>query len=497
MFPAGSVKGIAISLLIACTMPSAMAYEAQDHSAHYSAMLAKNATTCSPREEIAAAGHAILNRREPEDLSRIAKLQLGKFDTNAAYLLIFYGQPNASETTALFDRLEDSRAVAHDELRNAYALAAHTLSPDTITTSEEFRNLRWSGWFGLIQRDGGKRFMELVSRSGWDASLAGPRNESYLAAILVKILREETDAMRAAVARAAEEAGQITTALALLADQADLGAFHALMARHPDNRFTEGLSSAPESYGASLRAQREPIPLAVEVDAKRRSFRAEYFQVKRADYRLGRHGFLLPFLNQTGRLEEIAAAAQAYADGVDSGKHGNEAGLLSLYADLVHRIGQPETDENLQIGTTAHFNSKIVIETIRWLMAREAILPFVKGETAEEPARPTLLPPQGSIDWNRWLAIASMLRSRQDEQLMETQGTDRAIAVDLAFAVDRIPFAQVLANKGFNIATRNAIHRDLLLRMDSRCDEHLAPPRSGFAGLWIPVYKFRPLDQPD
>ncbi len=482
----------AIAAAILCTGLAAVAAEGDSRPERYATALAKQAQSCPLREEITASAHAILDRKDPKGLSRIKKRWLGKYDTDAAYLLIRYSGLSAAQTTALFERLEASRVARQAELHTAYSLATGAVSPDTITTPHHFRALWPSGWYTLIFQDDGTRFFDIASREGWSLSTTGYKDTS-LAVYLVRIMRGETDATRAIVARAAEEAGQITTALALLSDQTDLAAFHALMARYPDNRFTEGLPNTPDSYGASLRVQDAPIALPID-KSDRPSFRDEYFQIRRAEYRLGRHAFLTRFLNQNGKLELIAAAAaQAFNDRMDDATFDGKSGLVRLYEELVVRIGWRETDEKLQFAMDAPFPSKTMIEAIRRTMAREALTPFMLGDTSEPPARPDLLPPDA--EWARWIEIATMLRAGQDSQILETEGKTRTIAIDLAVASGRTPLAQTLANSGFEIADRIRIHRDLLIRMDARCGETMGNPRDGFSGLWTPLYKFPPLDR--
>jgi len=110
-----------ICLVVTCLMGGQQIFAnatASDHD-RYAADLSLAAKTCPARATISALARKVLEGR-----NGLRRIQSGWFGTEAAYLLIHYGELEAAEILKLFDRAQDARIARIGELRAAYEIAS-------------------------------------------------------------------------------------------------------------------------------------------------------------------------------------------------------------------------------------------------------------------------------------------------------------------------------------------------------------------------------------
>jgi len=256
-----------ICLVVTCLMGGQQIFAnatASDND-RYAADLSLAAKTCPARATISALARKVLEGR-----NGLRRIQSGWFGTEAANLLIHYGELEAAEILKLFDRAQDARIARIGELRAAYEIASSLRHPSQVTTARKLNELGWSGWRALILADNGKRFFELVKLEGWSGITSGILSrESAVAYFSVLLLADIADSHREKIAATAERANEITAALALRADQRDLTDYWAMVARYPDHKALS-IRRFPETLGASFREQSEPIMLDRETEPVRK-----------------------------------------------------------------------------------------------------------------------------------------------------------------------------------------------------------------------------------
>ena len=392
---------------------------------------------CAARSTIISLAHKVLDGRE--GLKGLQWRRARNFGVSAAYLLLRYGDLDDVAATALLNRITAEELSTSQDLKQVFLIANGTLEFDDIEAERIFDLSSSARWYPLILKDDGQRFFE-EARGVMERTRQLPLSpvEDAIAYHISRILSDAPDETRAKVAATAERMGEIASALTLLADQRDLSSFRALAARHPDHRLLREVRRYPESFGVSLRHQSVPIDLGRSEGAFRDEWRMRLFEIRRADYRFGGFGFLNSFLNVTGKEHFVSDAATRVNDLIDSGwldpvKRPEQA-WISLYRQLIERMGQQAVDDGLRFARKTHRSAsdQLVRDTIHNAIATQALTDFVLGKVDALPKRPKLLPVSTQIDWTAWTRVAGILHEGEAETLDDE--ADALIGIDLAFS---------------------------------------------------------------
>ena len=181
-----------------------------------------NAEECAARPVIVSLAHRIFEDRETlrASRSRLRRFIHSRFVTDAAYLLIHYGDLDRAAAVALVDQIVDEKLVGAQELQHAFLIASGQFDFDELEDDRAFEHPNVSVWRSLILSDDGVRFFQLAREKmpDWHLPKTTPL-EDWISYYAVRSIADVPDTVRAKVAATAERLGEISAALMLLADQ--------------------------------------------------------------------------------------------------------------------------------------------------------------------------------------------------------------------------------------------------------------------------------------
>jgi len=253
-------------------------------------------------------------------------------------------------------------------------------------------------------------------------------------------LLDQSDDFKLEFGENAERAGELWPAALVLASRRDMAAYYDLLDRHAATDLADTMGSRRISgYLATPLHQTAPEPVPGD-DAEILEVRRVQFDILCAAFRTGGTDWLGVLWNLTGETE--AMGADALREGLE---------LFNLF-------GNPRW-----FGVSAR-------ETIDWMIAKQAFA--VSADTM--PARPALL--SSAFGWDEWVRVAETLSRGGVDTIA---GPSRGIAIELLLGAGEVEAALKLAEGLSPVSDRLAFYRDVMVRLDRKCDAHSVYPGAG------------------
>jgi len=227
----------------------------------------------------------------------------------------------------------------------------------------------------------------------------------------------------------------------------------------------------------------------------RDEFRWRFFELDRVDYLFGHFGFIEQFLNVTGREFLISDVAKGVNQAIDDGwldpVRRPEQAWISLYRQLIERLGQEAVDEALgRLRRDQAFDTRKrpVRDIIHDAIALSALSPFASGEQDSPPEQPALLKSAPDFDWSNWMRVARMVREGRAMEL--TAEAEASIAIQLLFSAGQFDRAVALVENALPQFQKLHAYRGMMTRLDLNCRAFTWVRGTGFDPGNYPIYRF-------
>ncbi len=443
--------------------------------------------TCAEAPRIVDLAGAIIDGRA--DLSGLHKRRYG---AEAVYLALHYGGMDEEAARArLAELAADGVAEAREVLailvitRDGVEAGLAVIDPDPVRA---FAEATVPVRRAVLMADDGASYFRLMRAAESRPELA-ERVSLALAGggELVQLTADMPDEALAQVIAAAEADGRILAAIKMAAGLADLSTFQALMATYAGRPEVAEFAtfSWMEANIFSLRHGAGPLPRPdPAMQAERGASDARLYAVFRAAWDSGPEQFILTFMNQTGREAEVAAVAQAYLTEVAEGRLNPvadpDAAWLAQYRalglvmepavvqDTLGAVDFPPVRLRHYAGTAA--------ESLDWMLAVDALGPVVRGDVDVPPDRPAMM--QAEFDWTFWAGLAEQIAAGP---VADLPPESLSPAVELLAAAGRWDELVDVAG-AMEPPERLAVLRDMMQRLDRRCNAWMASEGQGMMG---------------
>ena len=449
--------------------------------------VARAQETCEQAPRIVDLAGAIIDGR-----ADLAGLHQRRYGAEAVYLALHYG---GMDEVAARARLEELAADGVAEAREVLAVMViaregveaglAVLDPDPVRA---FAEATLSVRRAVLVTDGGASYFRLMREAEARPELA-ERVSLALAGggELVQLTADIPDEELARVITAAEAEGRVLAAIKMAAGLADLSTFEALMKEHRDRPEVAEFATFGwlEANVFSLRHGTGPLPRPdPAVQAERGAGDARLYVIFRAAWESGPEQFILTFMNQTGREAEVAAVAQAYLTEVAEGRLDPVADPDAAWLTQYRALGLMMEPSVVQgtLGTVdfppvrlRHY-AGTAAGSLDWMLAAEALGPVVRGEVNVMPARPGMM--QAAFDWTLWTGLAEQMAVGP---VTDLPPASLSPAVELLAEAGRWDEVVAVAD-AMEPPARLAVLRDVMQRLDRRCDAWMASEGQGMMG---------------
>lgn len=403
------------------------------------------------------------------------------FGTTAAYLKLRYQDLGLTEGLALLEAVEAGARRGPrllDDVRLAFAISHQGvekgLRANGDSTLAAFAKHQSILPRQMVLADGGVSYFRLLAELRRDPERVEEFDRAYgNGVILPLLLLDQDDAFKLDFATRAEAAGELLMAGLALGSRSDLSAHHAFLQRHGDSGAALGAGPLDiDRFLMTMRYQTRPQTLPTD-DAERRAYRRELFDVSRATYQIGGFGWPMILLNQTGDGPPIMAASQDFLAALERGLVQPERDMDGAWAYLHSRLALEMGADALVSALRAfvvprsvrHY-AKDAADVLNWMQATVALSDFVQG--GPEPERPAML--TADFQWSTWVRIAEGLRRNGAASLTSAEPMDVRIGIELLYRAGEVETAIDLAAKVMPNTDRLWIYRDLMQRLDQRCN---------------------------
>lgn len=434
-------------------------------------------STCGPHRQtvVALADRIIAERHLAEGLSG------RRFGATAAYLKLRYENMGLADGLALLKSVEAGGRRAPrflDKVRLAFAIAHQGVEKglrangdSTLTAFAKYQSVLPRQ---MVLADGGVSYFRLLAQLRSDPEQAKVFDRDYAnGVVLPLLLLDQDDAFKLDFAARAEAAGELIMARLVLGSRGDLSAHHAFLRRHEESAVTLGGRPMDiDTYLMTMRHQTQPQFQPTD-DADRRAVRREMFAVSRAAYHIGGYAWPMVLLNMTGENAPIAAASQDFLETLEKGQIQPERDMEGAWTYLHARLAQEMGTDALASAMRAisvprslrHYAGN-AMDVLNRMQATAALTDFVRG--GARPERPAMLTPD--FRWSLWVRIAEALRENGVASLTSAGSQGVKIAIELLYRAGDVETAVDLAAAVKPNTDRLWIYRDLMQRLDQRCD---------------------------
>lgn len=411
------------------------------------------------------------------------------FGTAAAYLILRYGHYDFENGLKLMVRANGDARVAPrglDELRFALAISRLPNKEEGLYLVGKPANQTFSNYSPVVIRqvllfDAGKSFFRLLSDMRADQPERARRFESSYRNGLnpPSLVLDQSDDFKLRLARNAESAGELAFAAMVLGSRSDLKEYFALLDRNKESDLAE--IAGPKQLDANLATlvhQTAPLFLTKH-DKGRISQRADQFDIMRAAFRMGGLSWLSILANQIGVDAPMAGAARDFLAEIDAGLLDPRTKIEPAWVFLYERLAREIGAEKLRVSMMSFTIPRSIRHyadtgqtTLDWMIARQALVPFLTDPEAQLPQRPILLSPE--FDWSKWTGLASDLRGKYSGTSISSE--DAPIAAELFLAKGDLQRALDVAR---NIQPNNDrlwFYRDVMIRLDHLCQGYTIYP---------------------
>ena len=440
-----------------------------------------------------------LSEQVLRDRGEAGRFAVRRVGTSAAYLLMHYGGLSDEEMLALLSDLaqRDDRTELQDAREMALALAVNVYGVDEGLAyfggrpAEEAARAGQHLQRAILLADAGESYFRLIEEARNDPSIEVDENQLFLTFQRLHVLViDQSDGVLQEVSQNAEAAGRPDVAVYVAGNMSDLGRMQELIERYgADPQMGRAFDPVGiETTGTVWRTQRQSLrlaPIPVQVDL---------FEIARADSLSGPMGFIGIVTNMSGRTGPIAQVAREFIAAVEAGQISPfvdpEEGWLMVYRGLAREMGLEEIRRYMAGfqwpgGGVRHFADMGTV-TMDRMITYNALGPAMKG--AAFPRRPSLLGPEAP--WEAFGGFVVALAEGRD--VLPRTEEERILGFELLWRAGRHQDAIDWAVQSFEPVDRIAVFRDVMRRMDGRCDAVLAFPGQGLLFGSQPLYRFPP-----
>jgi hypothetical protein len=439
---------------------------------------------CDQAGDVVALSNIVLARRA--DLPR---LQARNFGAEAAFLKIRYEPLDDDRAEALVNSPDLAEVRNIKDLVFALAVRNRNLSGANQTLgTDEFQKL-------ILASPTTVR--ALILRGAEDVVInalpASPGDVDYSSTLpLFAAVLDLPDETKQRIAALAEAKGQIVAAGAIYAVVRDPEAWPDFLSRIPSADLRQAIArlwdTLPSFVGNAHLA--DPDDYSPQTTADLHSVVAG--AVLQPEYE-----FLNPFLNQTGYIDYALVGAGAVrrglADGSISPKGPMDAGWIATYramtADGVREIAAGLADTLTGNNMGQRPLRRTSAEVLDWMLAVDALRPYIRGETDKLPAAP--VGPSGSIaQWSEWQVLAEYATSASGISGVNNDDLSTAMLAELLFAAERYEDLGALLANAPPTPVTVGLAADFAQRLDRLCAAYLWHPAESVLLNGQPIYKF-------
>ena len=455
--------------------------------------------TCGPhRDTIVALADRILAER-----GELKGFKPKQFGTLALFLKVRQLDLPLAEGLALMREHKGSRRDTPrqlDDLMVNFAISKMGVDRGLAITGQRPLDTFMSAFYTvqrqMILADEGASFFRHLQTVRADPELNEDFKKWFFGGMAVAgYLLDQDDAFKYALAQRAIEHDEILMAGMLLGSMQDLTAFYELA----ETPAAKEIGIFPKDYHLMSNGltglTQSAAPVRHEEKPEMIEYRRKDFDIVEAMQRQEGMAWLGIVYNQTGRQDEVAAAARSFLSAIDAEAVDPVADMefawVALAEMLQIEMGFEDTARTMgsfDLSRTVRHYAGRASETVDWMTALVEFDKFMSGRAATLPDQPNFM--SDAVDWGKWGQVAVVVR---DEDLGVLSGNDPMavrIAVELLYRSGRVAEAVELSAKIEDVADRLSIYRDLMRRLDLRCDGFTYLPSGGLTLGGAPMLTF-------
>ena len=436
------------------------------------------ADTCGPhRDTIVRVADQILADRV--GLSGFSPRNYGSL---AVYLKLRQQDMGLSQGMALLNSFGESRRQTPrhvDGMRMHFAIAEQGVDAGLRVNGETAVMQFAQGEFltdrQIILMDAGKSYFRLLAAARADAAASEKLDNRFFAGMnLAGLLLDQSDEFKLTFAKRAIAAGEIVMAGMVLGSRTDLAAYYELAgseAAQAERLFpTERVLT---SHILTAQSQDKALYEASDT-AELRVLRDNTFAIVKASALMSGMSWLSILYNQTGEEAAIARASRVFIEAVEAGKLHPETDMEAAWIFLLDALeaemgaGVRTSLNTFDIGRSIRHYAGRAAETLDWMTAILAFEPYLRGERDLPPARPTLS--TNVVNWAVWSEVAEQVLRRGSAADFGGRTSETSVAVELLYRIGDVEGALAVAGQIADVSDRLSVYRDLIRRLDQRCD---------------------------
>lgn len=454
------------------------------------------AQTCDEAEQIVALSERVIDARG--DIGGFGARRIGGM---AATLIVNYGDPDEDAALALFERLrsEGRGYAALDDLETAYLIARRGvmagLSHGGRDPVEAFAGAELSARRAILLADAGQSFFGLLAQVKARPDLWEAFERSWFHGSNIHVLvLDQPDAVRMEIAERAEAAGELGIAGMLLAGLEDGAAYDAFVARQEGTDNPGWIFARPGQMNISGVAALHRAGPHPRSDRALNGNDRRMHEVLRATVMDRGGSFLGIVMNQTGRVDEVAAAARAVRAAVDAGRidpsRSPDVMWRESYRALVIAMGPEATQRTLGSfdfnADRRHYSGRTQ-DVMDMLIAVETSRDWLRGD-GPAPGRSALLSPE--FDFGAWLAVGDVVRAGDLAGLADLDPGLQQMAIEQMWVRGEVTEAVDLAFALYEPRDAARVGMDFAQRLDLGCAGYSSLPHDGILLGGLDVYRF-------
>lgn len=436
---------------------------------------------------IQSLAHTVLEGRE-----HLAPLPARRFGPRAIYLLMQYGDLPEGEAETLLAEAVAARIHGADDLDFAWRLHKHgleatlaALGADALAAAVDTG--RASSLRALITAGSADQVMAIL------ATLSGaPLHD--VGQLIVAVSFDLDDAEKAQLGAAAAAHGLDWLAAGFAAAQQDPAAW----SDHVNGLSVHEIDSLASlwgwlpTYNGNQQVLQSSAERGEEADARREAMRLASWAAARQPEAT----IMTTYLSQTGDTARAGAVSMSLIKQFDTGSLAETGSLDQGWLATMEAFAATGLDANKVEAALSSVSwgsqrvgRKTVMDVLNWVVAVDALTPYLQGSGDLPAERPPLLS-DAFADWDHWLALAEELHDDPATALGAPAEADLPILTELLLAAGkRAELAQVLDAAPVTLDTMTMAN-ELAARLDRLCDARLwhkgeAPLLAGRA-----LYKF-------
>lgn len=441
---------------------------------------------CDFQPDIVALTDYVLKNRA--GLQRFKGLRYG---TISAYLKLRYGKLADKDAEAMLMPLVAARVSRADELMFAWAI--NSVGVDAaiaIVGPKATKLLLAQGYSSSVLR--AAIVKEGISALAEQLNGATPEERFRVEVKVPTALLDKFDTYKNELGREAETGGMVQMAAGLAAMQTDRKAWGDFVARVKDK---EALQRAVSFWHWAPALVGNPELERLNLDPKWQKNREQLHQAMVASALMPERDFLLTYVNQSGKTEDVAKVAETI-ETVAADKTGEpwtmDRAWITAYLELLTVSADPATVDgmlkSIPFGGLRHYDGS-VRDVLDWMMAADALKAYVLKQS-DVDAKPDLVSEDFASDWGSWQTAADVIRAGGDPGLLRASPKMLAIASELMFAAGKPHQLASLIIGARPDDETVGLAEDFANRMDRVCYGYLNFPAEGLTIPDTPIFRF-------